>query len=133
MIGVWSRLGCWGIMATTVWPSTSASTRMPRAEARQLARTCFRLAQGTAWLGRHGADPVVRERRALWRGRRGWVPWRSIWGLDRIQARGGATSARERARLRAAQFACVQVPLTLGGLVGSLRERPRPWIPRKSA
>jgi len=104
-----------------------------RAEARQLARTCFRLAQGTAWLGRHGADPVVRERRPLWRRRRGWVPWRSIWGLDRIQARGGAGSARERARLRAAQFACVQVPLTLGGLVGSLRERRTPWIPRNGA
>lgn len=104
-----------------------------RAGARQLARTCYRLAKGTAWLSRHGADPAVRARRPLWRRRRGWVPWRSIWGLDRIQSRGGGRSAAERVRLRAMQFACVQAPLTLGGLAGSARERPRPWTRRKRA
>ncbi len=101
-----------------------------RADARQLARTCYRLAQGTAWLARHGVDPAVRSRTPLWRRRRGWVPWRSIWGLERIQSRGRATSARERARLRVAQFACVQIPLTVGGMVGSTRERLRPWTRR---
>lgn len=104
-----------------------------RADARHLARTCYRLAKGSAWLGHHGADPAVRERRPLWRRRRGWIPWRSIWGLDRIQERGGGRTGAERARLRVMQFACVQAPLTLGGLVGSVRERTRPWTRRGTA
>jgi len=103
-----------------------------RADARHLARTCYRLAQGTAWLHSNGADPSVRGRRPLWRRRRGWVPWRSIWGLERIQSRGGGRSTAARARLRVMQFACVQAPLTLGGIVGSVREGSRPWTRRET-
>jgi hypothetical protein len=49
-----------------------------------------------------------------------WIPWRSIWGLDRLQARGHAVTLAERLKLRAVQYCCLQVPLVAGSLKASL-------------
>ena len=60
-----------------------------RDRARDLARVAYRLGQGAAWLGHHGRG-AVRGRRAEWTRPTYWLPWRTIWGLDRLQARGHA-------------------------------------------
>jgi glycosyltransferase involved in cell wall biosynthesis len=92
-----------------------------RDRARDLARVAYRLGQGAAWLGHHGRG-AVRGRRAEWTRPTYWLPWRTIWGLDRLQARGHATTAGRRAQLRLVQYACLQVPIAAGSLRGTLRE-----------
>ncbi|MEA2360807.1 MAG: hypothetical protein QOI62_4067 [Solirubrobacteraceae bacterium] len=97
-----------------------------RDRARDLARVAYRLGLGAAWLRRNGVG-AVRSRRAEWSRVRYWLPWRSIWGLERLQRRGHATTPRQRLALRVVQYGCLQVPLVAGSLRGSWREsRGRP-------
>jgi GT2 family glycosyltransferase len=92
-----------------------------RDRARDLARVAYRLGLGAAWLRRNGVG-AVRARRAEWSRPRYWVPWRSIWGLDRLQRHGHGTTLRSRLALRLVQYGCLQVPLIAGSLRGSWRE-----------
>jgi glycosyltransferase involved in cell wall biosynthesis len=89
-----------------------------RDRARDLAKVAYRLGLGAAWLrvnapGDQGAS--VPE----WRRPSYWLPWRTIWGLERLQARGHARTRRERLQLRAVQYACLQLPVAWGSLRGS--------------
>jgi glycosyltransferase involved in cell wall biosynthesis len=88
---------------------------------RELARVAYRLGLGAAWLRVHGRGEV-RERSPEWRRVRYWIPWRSIWGIERLQERGHGTTRRERLKLRAVQYACLQVPLVAGSLKGSWQQ-----------
>jgi glycosyltransferase involved in cell wall biosynthesis len=92
-----------------------------RDHARELARVAYRLGLGAAWLQRHGVG-AVRDRTSEWARPRYWIPWRTIWGIDRLQARGHATTRAQRLKLRAVQYCCLQMPIVAGSLRGSLRE-----------
>jgi glycosyltransferase involved in cell wall biosynthesis len=88
-----------------------------RDSARALARVTYRQGIGAGWLRSKG---IVRGRSPEWRRVRYWIPWRSIWGLERLQARGHAVTLAERLKLRAVQYCCLQVPLVAGSLKASL-------------
>ena len=92
-----------------------------RDRARDLARVAYRLGLGAAWLRRHSVG-AVRSRSDEWSRLRYWIPWRSIWGLGRLQARGHATTRAERLKLRVVQYCFLQLPLAVGSLRGALRE-----------
>jgi glycosyltransferase involved in cell wall biosynthesis len=92
-----------------------------RDRARDLARVAYRLGLGAAWLHRNGQG-AVRERRPEWTSLRHWLPWRSIWGLERLQERGHATTRVEQFKLWTVQLCCLQLPLLWGSVRGSLRE-----------
>jgi glycosyltransferase involved in cell wall biosynthesis len=95
-----------------------------RNRARELARVAFRLGRGGSWLARHGVG-AARIHEPEWRRLRYWVPWRTIWGLDRLQRRGFCATRAERARLRVVQYTCLQLPLVAGSLRGTLTELRR--------
>jgi GT2 family glycosyltransferase len=92
-----------------------------RDRARDVAKVAYRLGLGAAWLRTNGVGEV-RGRSAEWSRVRYWIPWRSIWGIERLQARGHATTRAQRLKLRAVQYSCLQLPLVAGSLRGSLRE-----------
>ena len=101
-------------------PTSSSSTRRATARATSPASPTGsgRARPGSATT----AAGAVRGRRAEWTRPTYWLPWRTIWGLDRLQARGHATTAARRAQLRLVQYACLQVPIAAGSLRGTLRE-----------
>ncbi len=92
-----------------------------RSDPRAFARVAYRLGLGGVWLARHSTGGA-RAHRPEWTRPRYWLPWRSIWGLERLQRQGHATTAPARMRLLVAQFVLLQVPLVAGSAVGSLRE-----------
>ncbi|QEC50091.1 glycosyltransferase [Baekduia soli] len=86
---------------------------------RELARVAYRLGQGATWLSRNGVG-AARRHVPEWRRPRYWIPWRSIWGLERLQARGLCTTRTQRLALRVVQYGCLQLPLVAGSLRGTL-------------
>lgn len=88
---------------------------------RELARVTYRLGLGAAWLRVNGRGEV-RERSPEWRRVKYWIPWRTIWGIERLQERGHGTTRAERLQLRFVQYACLQVPLVAGSLKGSWQQ-----------
>jgi glycosyltransferase involved in cell wall biosynthesis len=94
-----------------------------RDRARDLAKVAYRLGFGAAWLRRNapGAQGATTPE---WRRPTYWLPWRSIWGLDRLQARGHARTRLQRLQLRAVQYACLQLPVAWGSLRGSRAVAP---------
>jgi glycosyltransferase involved in cell wall biosynthesis len=91
-----------------------------RDRARDLARVAYRLGLGAAWL-RVNAPGAQATTTPEWRRASYWLPWRTIWGLDRLQARGHGRTALERLQLRAVQYVCLQLPVAYGSLRGSRR------------
>jgi glycosyltransferase involved in cell wall biosynthesis len=95
-----------------------------RNRARELARVAFRLGRGGSWLSRNGRGKA-REHQPEWRRSRYWIPWRSIWGLERLQQRGLCPNRVQRLQLRAVQYWCLQLPLVAGSLRGALSDARR--------
>lgn len=91
-----------------------------RDRARDLAKVAYRLGLGAAWLRRGSVGPQTGSV-PEWRRPTYWVPWRTIWGVDRLRSRGFAHTRAERLALRAVQYACLQLPIAWGSLRGSLR------------
>ena len=87
-----------------------------RDSARALARITYRQGLGAGWL--RGAGIV--GGRSEWQRVRYWIPWRSIWGLDRLQRRGHALTFAERSKLRIVQYCCLQMPLVAGSMRASM-------------
>ncbi|HEV7492803.1 glycosyltransferase family 2 protein [Baekduia sp.] len=106
---------------TMVYASDAIVRHPTRDRARDLAKVAYRLGLGAAWLRVNGRGEV-RERSPEWTRVRYWIPWRSIWGIERLQERGHATTRLERLQLRAVQYACLQVPLVAGSLRGSWQQ-----------
>jgi glycosyltransferase involved in cell wall biosynthesis len=105
---------------TIVYAADTVVAHPTRDRARDLAKVAYRLGLGAAWL-RRGSFGAQTESTPEWRRPSYWIPWRSIWGLDRLQARGHARTTGERLRLRAVQYACLQLPIAYGSLRGSWR------------
>jgi glycosyltransferase involved in cell wall biosynthesis len=105
---------------TIVYAADTVVAHPTRNRARDLAKVAYRLGLGAAWLRRGSFGPQTASK-PEWRRPGYWIPWRSIWGLDRLQARGHARTVGERLRLRAVQYACLQLPIAYGSLRGSLR------------
>jgi glycosyltransferase involved in cell wall biosynthesis len=105
---------------TLVYAPDAIVAHPTRDRARDLAKVAYRLGLGAAWLRRGSLGPQ-RETAPEWRRLRYWLPWRSIWGLERLQARGHARTVRQRVQLRAVAYCCLQVPIAYGSLRGSLR------------
>jgi glycosyltransferase involved in cell wall biosynthesis len=106
---------------TMVYAPDAIVRHPTRDRARDLAKVAYRLGLGAAWLRVNGRGEV-RERSPEWTRVRYWIPWRSIWGIERLQERGHASTRRERLQLRAVQYACLQVPLVAGSLRGSWQQ-----------
>jgi glycosyltransferase involved in cell wall biosynthesis len=106
---------------TMVYAPDAIVRHPTRDRARDLAKVAYRLGLGAAWLRNNGVGDV-RERSPEWTRVRYWIPWRSIWGIERLQARGHATTRLERLKLRAVQYGCLQVPLVAGSLRGSWQQ-----------
>jgi glycosyltransferase involved in cell wall biosynthesis len=106
---------------TMVYAPDAVVRHPTRDRARDLAKVAYRLGLGAAWLRTHGQGEV-RMRSPEWRRVRYWIPWRSIWGIERLQEQGHATRRRDRAKLRVVQYACLQVPLVAGSMKGSWQQ-----------
>jgi glycosyltransferase involved in cell wall biosynthesis len=105
---------------TIVYAADTVVAHPTRDRARDLAKLAYRLGLGAAWLRRGSFGPQT-ESKPEWQRPSYWLPWRSIWGLERLQARGHARTVGERLALRAVQYACLQLPIAYGSLRGSLR------------
>ncbi|MET0600910.1 MAG: glycosyltransferase family A protein [Baekduia sp.] len=109
---------------TMVYAADAIVAHPTRNRARELARVAFRLGRGGSWLGRHGVG-AARDHAPEWRRLRYWIPWRSIWGIERLQRRGLCTTRADRLRLRVVQYCCLQLPLVAGSLRGTLSDARR--------
>lgn len=94
----------------------------PRARVRDLARKEYRLGFDFAELRRASVGEVA-SRRPMWSQLEYYRPWRRIWGLDRLRAAGYRPSLRQRLAMRVVQYSCVQLPLVLGDIRGTLAAR----------
>jgi GT2 family glycosyltransferase len=105
---------------TMVYAPDAIVAHPTRNRARDLAKVAYRLGLGAAWLRRGSVGPQTASA-PEWRRLRYWLPWRSIWGLERLQDRGHGRTLLERLKLRAVQYCCLQLPIAAGSLRGSLR------------
>jgi GT2 family glycosyltransferase len=95
-----------------------------RSRARDLARVSFRLGRGYPELRNHSVGRL-RDLQPPYRRLVFFRPWRRIWGLRRVEARGYRPGVRQRLGMRALQYCCLQLPLVAGSVVGEVRERRR--------
>lgn len=98
----------------------------PRSRARQVARKAYRLGFGSAAQRRHAEGPLAAAPPA-YRRRGGWIPMRTIRGLDRVRKHGFRPTKMQLFQLYVAQYLLIQLPRTVGDVIGEVLQR----LPRK--
>lgn len=101
----------------------------PRRRAYDLARRGFRDGVGRAQMRAHAPD-FAAPLPAIWRRPGAWFPSAlvgrgAIYGAERLGAAGRSPSWGARRLLGLVEWACVQLPMVTGSLLGELRERAR--------
>jgi glycosyltransferase involved in cell wall biosynthesis len=95
-----------------------------RTRARQVARKAFRVGFGLAQVRRRGGA-VSRARPLVWAQPRAWRPRHGLLGIETLHAAGYVPSRGRLVALDVAQYVFDQVPLALGNLAATVRERGR--------
>jgi glycosyltransferase involved in cell wall biosynthesis len=95
----------------------------PRSQARQLARKGYRLGLGTAQHRRHASAPTRYGPRPYTRpGAYVPHPRRTLDGFNRLERSGYAPTRSRMLALHALQYFCLQLPILVGSIVGSISE-----------
>jgi GT2 family glycosyltransferase len=95
-----------------------------RSRARDLAKVSYRLGRGAPELRNHSVGRL-KTLKPFWRQSRYYRPWRTVWGLGRVREHGYSPTLAQRLQMRAITYACIQLPLVAGSIVGERRERAR--------
>ena len=90
----------------------------PRSTVRAFARKQVRVGFTASELRHERVGPFV-EGRPLWARPHYYRPWASIWGLDRLRARGYRLRWYQLAGMWGAQYVALQLPLVYGNAKGS--------------
>ena len=94
----------------------------PRTRPSELARKGYRIGFADAEHRRHAESSLARRDRPCAQPGN-WLPRRRIWSFQRLQGTGIALHRRRRARMYAAQYLFLQLPMLWGNVVGSVRVR----------
>jgi glycosyltransferase involved in cell wall biosynthesis len=104
----------------------AAVVHAPRTRPYDLARRGFRDGVGRAQMRRHAIgmpDPLP----AIWRRPGAYLPSaligrKPVYGVERLQEAGFVPTRRQRTAMAFVEWACVQLPMIAGNLVGDVRE-----------
>jgi glycosyltransferase involved in cell wall biosynthesis len=103
-----------------VYASDVVVTHEPRSRRRELARKAYRLGHANAEQRRHAVGELG-DRACFCLQPGNYVPYRRLWGIERLEGSGVTLTRRRLAAMHVTQYLWMQLPMIWGSVVGSLR------------
>jgi GT2 family glycosyltransferase len=108
--------------ARVAYAHDTAVLHPPRERARDLWRKAYRSGVSAAQQRAH-AHRALGPRHLIWTRPGAYIPNRGVFGIERLEQRGIAIGPVQRLLLNGLQYFCIQLPIAIGNLAGSVAER----------